>query len=51
MIGNENILSVPVFFLFRKSDEIISETHSIEHPETPESDELISILVMLFIKG
>ena len=51
MIRDENIRNTFVFLLFRKFNEIISETHSVKHSETPESDKFIAVLIMLFVKG
>ncbi len=50
MIRNENVLFIPIFFLLRKLDEIISEAHSIKHSKTPDADKFIRIFIMLFIK-
>lgn len=51
MIGDKNIRYIFVFFLFRKLNQVISEAHSVEHTETPESDKFIAVFIMLFVKG
>ncbi len=51
MIGDKNVLLIFIFLLIRKLDQVIPETHSIEHSEAPEAYKLIRILVMFFAKG
>ncbi len=51
MIGDKNIRNTFVFFLFRKFNEIIPETHSVKHSETPDPDKFIAVFIMLFVKG
>ncbi len=51
MIRNENVRFTFVFFLVRKIDEIVPQTHAVKHSKTPDPDKFVSIFVMLFIKG
>lgn len=51
VIRNENVWFAFIFFLVRKIREVISQTHTVEHPETPDADKFVSVFVMLFIEG
>lgn len=51
MIRNENVGFTFIFFLIGKVGKVISQAHSVEHPEAPDADEFVGVFVMLFIKG
>ncbi len=50
VVGDKNIRYILIFFLSGEFNKIISETHSVEHSETPDSDQLIAVFIMFFIK-
>ncbi len=50
MIRNENVLLAPFLFLFGKVDKLIPEPHAVKHSVAPDTDKLIGVSIMFFIK-
>lgn len=51
VIRDKNVLLISINFFLRFFYQFITETHSIKHGKTPQSDKEVAILIMFWIYG